>query len=407
MKVPGAGHALWALILLTILAAPVRGHAENGDAQTSAEGEFPVEVSVERVHARIDPEIELTIPNGRFHLRFDEDFQKLHTRFNLNYEFLDNAIGGSLRFSRPVGRVDPGIQFYDGIDFENFLSPALKNEDVILVPREEYVQRDRKVELDIRVPLSTPKDKEASQGLFTRGAFTFHETFRGDLNRAEIIDEGLNLILTGDLFYKGVRQRESALGAVPQGPYASTLLQMSYRDKFQEPVALNHRSQFTYYGDLSTLLSFTGNASLIYPIKVWRQDIASFYTLGGFDTVRGFPKNSIGAFRYLLLSTDFEALLQSTKVDVPEFLTLDFRLTQVRLLFLVDGLLSQDNLNAHSPVKGYMSVGGGVSLVFVEGKKRHYNLRIYVAQSLMRRETPMFYFSITSSRFKLQEQMEL
>ena len=43
----------------------------------------------------------------------------------------------------------------------------------------------------------------------------------------------------------------------------------------------------------------------------------------------------------------------------------------------------------------------------MEGKKRHYNLRIYVAQSLMRRETPMFYFSITSSRFKLQEQMEL
>jgi hypothetical protein len=397
-------------MFLTIFYAPATSHAENGAEQTTTEEEFPVEVDVERVHARIDPEIELTIPSGRFHLRFDEDFRKLHTRFNLNYEFLDNAIDGSLRFSRPVGRLDSGILFYDGIDFENFFSPALKDGDVVLVPQNEYVQRDRKVELDIRLPLSTPKDKEARQaglGLFTRGAFTFQETFRGDLDRAEIIDEGLDLILTGNLFYRGVRQRESALGAIPHGTYASTLLEMSYRDKFQEPVALNHRSQFVYYGNLSTELSFTGNASLSYPIKVWREDIATFYTLGGFDTVRGFPKNSIGAYRFLLLSTDFEALLQSTEVDIPEFFTLDFRLTQVRLLFLVDGLLSQDNLNIHSPIWGYGSVGGGISLVFVEGKKRYYNLRIYMAQSLARREMPIFYFSITSSRFKIREQMGL
>jgi hypothetical protein len=56
------------------------------------------------------------------------------------------------------------------------------------------------------------------------------------------------------------------------------------------------------------------------------------------------------------------------RADIPEFLTRDIRLTQVRLLFLVDGLLSQSKLNVHSPVYGYLSVGGGLSLVFVEGK---------------------------------------
>jgi len=406
VKVPGAGRVLWALMLLTILCVPVKGHAENGEEQTNTEEELPVEVDVERVHARIDPEIELTIPSGRFHLRFDEDFRKLHTRFDLNYEFLDNGIDGSLRFSRPVGRLDPGVRFYDSFDFENYLNPTFQNGEIVLIPTDEYVQRDRGIELDMRYLLVMPKDEKArstGRGLFLRGAFNMDETFRGDLDRAEVLDEGLDLVLIGNLFYRGVRQKESTLGVIPSGTYASSLFEMRYRNGFKDPVILSQRNQLAYYSTIDTGLSFAGNASLSYPIEVWREDIATFYTLGGFDTIRGYPKNSIGAFRYLLLSTDFELFMISPKADIPEFLTLDFRLTQVRLLFLLDGLLSQDRLDVHSPIWGYVSVGGGLSLVFVEGKKRHYNLRIYMAQSLMQREMPIFYLSITSSRFKLRE----
>jgi len=409
VTVTGAPRLFLAVVLCGALCCFAAGYAETGQKGPEGEEELPVEVDVERIHARIDPEIELTIPSGRFHLLFEEDFRKLHARFGLNYEFLDNAINGSFRFSRPLGRLDLGVRFYDGIDFENFLNPEIQNGDIVLQESDEYVQRDTGVELDVSAPLYTLQDGKAGkkeQGLFVKGAFKLNETFRGDLDRAKVIDEGRDLILISNLFYKGVRNKQSPLGSIPVGTFASTLLEMRYRHDFGEPVALDHKNQFVHYNDFFKNLSFTANASLSYPIAVWRDDIATFYTLGGYDTIRGFRKNSIGAFRYLLLSTDVEYLIKSMKADIPEFFTLDFRLTQIRLLFLVDGLFSQNSLSTDSPVRARVSMGAGVTLVFVEGKKRHYTLRFYAAQALERGETPMLYLSITSSRFKLRESME-
>ncbi len=405
-----AASRLFLPILLSgVLCGFTAGNVEIGQSESEGEEELPVEVEVEKIHARIDPEIELTIPSGRFHLLFEEDFRKLHARFGLNYEFFDSAINGSLRFSRPLGRLDLGVRFYDGIDFENFLSPDIQNGDIVLQQSDEYVQRDRGVELDIRTPLYTLQDENAGakeQGLFVKGAFKLNETFRGDLDRVKVIDEGRDLMLISNLFYKSVRQKQSPLGSIPVGTFASTLFEMRYRNDFGEPVALDNKNQFVHYNDFFKNLSFTANASLSYPIAVWRDDIATFYTLGGYDTIRGFRKNSIGAFRYLLLSTDVEYLIKSIKADIPEFFTLDFRLTQIRLLFLVDGLFSQDSLSTDSPVRGRVSAGAGVKLVFVEGEKRHYTLRFYAAQAIERGEVPMLYLSITSSRFKLRESME-
>jgi hypothetical protein len=183
---------------------------------------------------------------------------------------------------------------------------------------------------------------------------------------------------------------------------------MRYREDFQEPVSLDNINRFTHYREFGSGLICAGNANLSYPISVWRRDIATFYTLGGFDTVRGYPKNSIGAFRYLLLSADLEyPLMTRIWADLPEFLTLDLTLTRIRLLALADGLLSQDSLDVRSPIYGFVNVGFGLSFVFVEGKKRHYTLRIYVAQALLQRMKPMFYLSLTSSRFKVRESLEL
>jgi hypothetical protein len=398
---------LWVFVIWGMLGIPVAVCAEEGKQDAGKEEELPVEVDVEKIQTRINPDIELTVPNGRFHLLFDEKFQKLRTIFNLNYEFLANSLDGSLRFSRPIGVLDPGVRFYDGIDFENYLSPSLVNGDVVLLPREEYIQRDKGVELDVRLPLATPKGEKArfaGQGLFVKGAFGVSDTFRGNLDKGEIIDKGRDLILLGDLYYRGVSHKQTPLGAIPGGTYASSLLKMRYRSDFQEPVALDNIIQLVHYNTFTGELSFTGNANLSYPVAVWRDDLATFYTLGGYDTVRGYPKNSIGAFRFLLLSTDLELTLKKRiNADVTESLPLDIRLTQVRLLFLTDGLLSQNKLNIHSPVYGYVNVGSGVSLVFVEDNKRYYTLRIYVAQALLQRMEPMFYISISSSRFKIHE----
>jgi hypothetical protein len=143
LKVSGAKRLLRVLMLWCILCLPFTVHAQNGEEDPGKEEELPVEVGVERIHTRIDPEIELSVPSGRLHLFFDENFRTPHTRFGLDYEFLDNAIDVSLRFSRPIGRLDPGVRFYDGFDFENYFSPAFVKGDVVLLPKEEYVQRDR------------------------------------------------------------------------------------------------------------------------------------------------------------------------------------------------------------------------------------------------------------------------
>jgi hypothetical protein len=102
-----------------------------------------------------------------------------------------------------------------------------------------------------------------------------------------------------------------------------------------------------------------------------------------------------------------EYLIKKVETDIPEFLTMDFILSRIGLLFLIDGLLSQSRLSVDSPVSGRMSVGSGISMVFVEGKKRHYTLRIYAAQALEGGMTPVFYLSLSSSRFKFRESTEL
>jgi hypothetical protein len=140
-----------------------------------------------------------------------------------------------------------------------------------------------------------------------------------------------------------------------------------------------------------------------YPLYVWNNEKAGFYSLGGFDTIRGVVYGSIKAYRFLLLSTNLEhEIFKGAEVPFTPF-KLEAKIHQFRLFMIFDELLGQKCLDATSPVQSYTSIGGGFAFVISGKEKGHFEIKIYAAQQLGKEFAPFIY--LKTSLFDLEQQL--
>ena len=384
------------LVALSCLCVSISGSCFCNEGN----GEEPsVEVSVTKVHARIEPDFEIAFPSGSYRQALKETFGKLETKFTVQYDFLENNLGGEIRFRRPIGNFTPGIRFFDGVEFENDLNPRIVGNDVALLPKEKYLYRKMGIELEAGFYVQRPLSFSVS--------FLLRDIYKGNISESLVIDDGTDLIQRGRIEYNGIDVKEDRRGSNPEGYYFSSLFDLRFRNGFENPVSMDHRNNVLHHRRCSDSLYFTAEGTLYYPIKVWQRTLADFYTVGGYDTLRGVPTGSMGAFRFFLLSTELEYEFPGIGLDIPEIMERDFTLTKLRALFLFDQFLSQDQLSIQSPVKSISSVGAGLVLTITESDKRYYILRLYIAQALKKEYSPHLYFSVSSSRFNLRTSMGL
>jgi hypothetical protein len=360
-----------------------------------AQEEQKVDVRVTEVRATIRPTFEFALPSGNIYYHFIENFNNLNMTFNLNYNILDNNIYGGITFAYPINRFTPSIMFAEDLDFESYIAPSIQGGTITLAPTDKYISRTRNIELSLGY--------QVTDHFSIIPSFLVSDIFKGDLTNNRIMDEGVDLVPRLSFVYNTVRAKDPEKGLYFNGLYLRSTFGMRVRHNFDNPVTLDHVNNLLLNFNIYDLWQLQQKVNVSYPIYVWNSEKAGFYSLGGFDTLRGVLYGSINAYRFLLLSTDLEhEIFKGTEVPFTPF-ELQARIHQFRLFLLFDELLTQERLDASSPLQSYTSVGGGFTFVISGKEKGHFEIKIYAAQQLGQGFAPLIY--LKTSLFDLEQQL--
>jgi hypothetical protein len=365
------------------------GGQENGTGEDEQ-----VEVNLQKVQARVSPDFQLVLPYGTFELLFTEDFGKIDADFSLDYNFLSNSINASILFTRPYRVLKPGVRLFTGVDFENIIRPHLEDGDVVLAPSDEYVSRTRGVDLTL--------DATIRERVRNSTSFLITDTFRGDLDEGVVISEGVDLVFRNTLALDGLYSRRNKGGEYLNGIHASTTLDLTFQDRFSNPVSIDQRIRILSHYALGKKWGYRANLGFGYPLKLWQEDLAHFYLLGGYDSLRGFPQEELGAFRYILANNDLLFRFVDISEKLPDVLDTRLKLTRVSVYAIADIALVQPRLRADSPFEAHTALGAGVSAT-VTGGNRYYTVKLSGAQPLEKGYGPSFYLTLQSSTFSFTE----
>jgi hypothetical protein len=377
----------FSLILISLMGLSRQaGHAQEGRQ---------VDVEVTKVRAKISPTFEVALPSGNIYQHFTQDFNNLNMAFTINYNILDNNIAGDILFSYPLGRFIPSTRFALDLDFENYIAPSFSGGAFTLQPTERYVSRKRTIELSLGYRITDHFSITPS--------FLISDIFKGSFTTSRVVDDGVDLVPKVGFVYNSMQVKDPDKGLFFNGLYYGSVFGMKYRQSFDNPVSLEHSNNLLLHFSIQDTWKLHQKVTLDYPVYVWNEGLTSFYSLGGFDSVRGVLFDSIHAYRFLFLSTNIEhEIFKGTEVPFTPF-KLQARIHQFRLFMLVDELLSQECLDISAPVVSYTSVGGGLAFVISGKEQEHFEIKLYAAQQIGEPFAPFIY--LRTSLFDLESQL--
>ena len=374
----------------------------EGETQTEHEPEGDeepqdnVDVRVTELRARVSPQLEVVLPSGNFYAHFVTNFNNLEIAFNLSFSVLGNTLGGDLGVSYPIKTFTPYVTFFQHIDFENYFAPDISGGEIVLVPTEKYLRRDRGFDLGSRW--------EAADNFAIRPSVVFDEVFKGDLTKSVVLEEGVDIVPQTSFEYDSLRAEKTETDPVHVGLYIKSNFSLRYRDDFDTPVEADNRNRLSFYHRAGQRWFFDEEATLNYPLKIWRSDLATYYSLGGFETIRGYDEGSIPSLRFFLLSLNVERAIFYGRELRFKLLKNPVKVHQFRLVLLSDTLLSQDRIYGGAPVDFYSGAGGGISFTFSGSGSTHFQFKVCAAQALTGEFAPIVY--LRSSLLKYETRIK-
>lgn len=370
---------------------------DNGeDAAAIVPGEpdiRKVDIKATAVRARLNPQFEFVLPTGYISEHFIIYFNNLQMTFDLAYSIIDSSVDGGITFTYPIKKFTPFVTFTQKVDFENIIQTELKGSELTLIPAEKYISRSRGSVIGIGYKLFPT---------FTIApSFTVDDVFKGNITQSLVIDEGVNLSPGISFIFDNFQAELPGGKLYTRGIYFSSIFTMLYRNSFENPVNVkNHNHFLLHYNDYEKTWFLKERISLNYPIKIWEKNITGFYSLGGFDTIRGYNFASINAFRFLLISSEVEREIlkeREVKIKLKKF---EARIHQYRVFFLVDTLFTQDKLGIESDVNFFPSIGFGTGFNLSGKSKTHFRVRLYTAQAIGSKFAPVIYFRTSLFNFE-------
>ena len=226
------------------------------------------------------------------------------------------------------------------------------------------------------------------------------DVFRGSLSSGAILDAGTDLTERIGLVYNSVEVSESERRVRLQGNHVSSLLDFRYRDGFYHPIDIATRNSILSHVIFGHGWTMQAHLSANSPIEVYDKEKVEYYSLGGFDTIRGYPHGTLHAFRFALAGTTWEReILRDQEVKLRMF-GHQAAARQFNLLFLLDGLALQDQLGIGSPVVYHSSLGAGFSFLITGKQGGHLRTEVYLDQALEQGYSPVFYFRSSIFNFE-------
>ncbi len=382
-----AFSVIFLLVLLSPLCLiPGETGAKNPDNENSEQAgeKAKPDIRVTNIVARINPQTEITLPAGSISEHFKHNFSNFWMIFNFYYNFVANEIGGDLTFEYPLNRLNPYITFKDYVDFENFIQPQFENNRLTLVPTNKYISRNRVVEIGGSYNINSRTE------IFSN--FTLNDLFKGDLTASTVIDEGTDLITSTGIIYDTIKEAKITERLLFKGIYYKSSFNLKARNKISNLVSLDHYQNFLLKTGLDKYWALDQKINIGLPLKIWQGPLASYYTLGGFETIRGYREQSINAYRFLSFSTTIHRkLLKKNKIKKKISNSIVY-LHQFNIYLFYDQCFTQDSLPLDSALNYYSSIGGGVSFVVSAKKAGHLKLSAFAAQAIRKGHKPVVYF---------------
>ena len=360
---------------------------------STADNPTKIDIKVSNIIAKINPQTEITFPTGSFSEHFKHRFNNLNIIFNFNYNFLANELSGKISFEYPLKYLNPYISFSDSIDFESYVKPSIVNDYIQLVPTDKFITRNRTMEggLEYRI----------TKNFILYTSLNYDDIFRGDLSTATIIENGVDLTTQFGAEYNSMRVVLPKSKLMFKGLYYKTSFNFKHRNKFNNPVSIDHNENFLLTPEITKNWYIEQGINMGFPIKVWENTLASFYTLGGFDTLKGYPEKSINAFRYISASSTIHRRITLNKEIKKKILKNYYIKTSIFDLYLFyNQCIVQDKLPMYSSVKYFPSLGTGSSIIISGENNRHLKVSIFIAQALKQGHNPIVYLKSSFFQFE-------
>ncbi len=350
-------------------------------------------VKYSEVRAQVSPSLDLVLPSGNVTLSFTQPFNRLDLIFYLGYGIISSNINSELIFAYNIKRFRPYLKFFQSTDFENLVAPGISGSDIVLVPTDKYIERNRGFEVGIGYRLA-PK-------LYLEPAFLLDDVFKGSLTEARVLEDGFDLVPKLSFIYDGVRALDPTNKLYFKGLNYRTVFKARFRDGFDTPVDMRNENQLLYHCNIRSSWFFILRGTLDYPIAIWEKKLAGYYELGGFDTIRGYENRSINAFSFNLFTVDTEhELFRDRELTL---LKNRLRIHQFRLKLLIDSLLYQESIGLKSDLHYLASLGAGFSFVLSGQKNSHFKTELFIARGLQSGNKPILYFR--TSLFNLEKSL--
>lgn len=351
-------------------------------------------LSLSTLEGRISPHFEFTLPSGNISERIEQQFNNLHTFFSLNFNFLDSSIGADVAFSYPLGFFIPGIHFFQNVDLENLVAPQFQDGELTLLPTEKFVSRNRGIGLAFIFNV-TPIFSVTPE-------FLMNDTFKGSFTTDLVLDEGIDWIAKLSFAVDTVKSLPVGAPEPKHSVVFSSEFNTRFRNVLTNPVSINHNNVLRTNHQFGKRLFLTESIGFSYPIYIWDDEISRYYSLGGFNTIRGFSYGSIAAFRYLLNRIDLGARVFPNGQINLKLRKRRATIGDYRVFFIFDGLLAQDRLSWDSAVNIYGGCGAGFAFLISGEKKQHLKVSTYVVQPIEAGRFPIFYFQTSLFNFEKQ-----
>ena len=352
-----------------------------------------IDIKVSNIIAKVNPQTEITLPTGSFSEHLKHSFNNLNIIFNFNYNFLANEISGNISFEYPLRYILPYLSFSDSVDFESYIQPSLVNNKIQLVPTDKFITRNRILEGGLKYKIT----KDFS----TFTSITLDDIFRGDLFTSTIIENGLDITAKIGTEYNSMKIILPKSRLLFKGIYYKTSFDLKYRNNLETPVSINHNENLLITAKTGKNWYIDQNVSTGFPITIWENTLTSFYTLGGFESIRGYQEKSINAFRYISTSSTIHRRLSLKKEIKKKVLKNYYIHASIFDLYLFfDQCISQNQLPLNSPIQYYPSVGAGSSIIISGENKRHIRVSLFVAQAIKQGQKPIIYLKTSFFQFE-------
>lgn len=322
-------------------------------------------ITIKETLLTLSPRFEIAMPNGVIDVSLRNRLANTMVDYRSKYDTIDNYTFSELDFLYHFPVYSFGINLYDKVDFEEFLSNQIN------------LQRDRYIMPYFGYNVTTNTQLITST--------KFENTYTASMDNQVVLDSGRNVTQSLGAFYSTIDEGQLA----PEGRKASLNISKSFGE-----LGSSYDYTMADANLLDVLRPYDGHymevrLKLGYPIATAHKPLTELYSLGGYDILRGYNYKEFRGDSIIYSRVSYRI----PTVVKKEALNVSLDILSWEFMGEVGKIGSKDIFNNTEDIKASAGIGFGCELTFFKVVNTKFSLSI---NQPFETRLPRLYFSITA-----------